>query len=135
MIEYILDRLEGVKKSGKGYMAKCSAHDDKNPSLSLMESSNGQILIHCFAGCAPLDIITSIGLSLSDLYPDGSLGEFRGFEQIKASIKKKQNPQRSLDKTLLDLCQSRRNEGIKLNAHDLELEKQAFLRLRNETAD
>ena len=36
-VERILDRLSGVKKSGKGWSAPCPAHDDRRPSLSVSE--------------------------------------------------------------------------------------------------
>ena len=46
-----LDRLQGVRKSGTGYNARCPAHDDANPSLSITEGDDGKVLVHCFAGC------------------------------------------------------------------------------------
>lgn len=56
----ILQRLEGVKKVGDGYMAKCPCHADNTPSLSVKEE-NGKILIHCFGGCSYTDILTELG--------------------------------------------------------------------------
>jgi len=38
------------RSSGAGYIARCPAHDDKNPSLSL-SLVNGKLLVHCHAGC------------------------------------------------------------------------------------
>ena len=46
-----LDRLEGVRKQGNGFQAKCPAHEDRNPSLSLTEGEGGRVLATCFAGC------------------------------------------------------------------------------------
>ena len=48
-----LDRLQGVRKVGAGYKARCPAHDDKNPSLSVTEGDGGKVLVKCFAaaGC------------------------------------------------------------------------------------
>jgi DNA primase len=37
----VLQRLQGVKKSGGGYMAKRPAHEDKNASLSVTEGEAG----------------------------------------------------------------------------------------------
>ena len=34
MLDNLLDRLEGVRKSGAGWTARCSAHDDRRASLS-----------------------------------------------------------------------------------------------------
>ena len=45
----VLNRVQGVKKSGNEYKALCPAHDDKNPSLSITEK-NGKVLLYCHAG-------------------------------------------------------------------------------------
>lgn len=49
-------------------MACCPAHEDKNPSLSVKENSNGDVLINCFAGCNSTDVLSAIGLEMKDLY-------------------------------------------------------------------
>jgi len=65
-LEEIVGRLEGVKPSGDGYIAKCPAHDDGTPSLSISEGENGTILAHCFAGCEFDEIVAAIGLEMQD---------------------------------------------------------------------
>jgi hypothetical protein len=61
----------GVRKTGKGFMARCPAHDDKKPSLSISEAADGKILLHCMAGCSVNDVCRSLGIELSELFPDG----------------------------------------------------------------
>ena len=39
-------------------------------SLAISQTPDGLILIHCFSGCGASDILSAIGLSLRDLYPD-----------------------------------------------------------------
>jgi len=51
-VHEILARLERVKTSEKGAMARCPAHDDARASLSTAEGDDGRVLLHCFAGCA-----------------------------------------------------------------------------------
>jgi len=69
-VENFLSCLESVKATGPGkYLARCSSHADKNESLSVKETENGTVLIHCWAGCSALEIVQSIGLNLSDLFP------------------------------------------------------------------
>ena len=64
----LIDRLEKVTDHGEGrYTARCPAHEDRLPSLRVRIVED-RILIHCFAGCAPLDIVNAVGLSLSDLF-------------------------------------------------------------------
>jgi len=47
----VLNRLEGVRRAAGGYVARCPAHDDREPSLSLGEGTDGRLLLFCFAGC------------------------------------------------------------------------------------
>lgn len=68
-VDLLLDRLEGVRKAGSGWIAKCPAHDDRKPSLSIAEGSDGTVLIKCFGGCGAGDIVAAIGLELGDLFP------------------------------------------------------------------
>lgn len=70
-IEEFLERLEGVQKSGGGWVACCPAHGDSNPSLSISESGN-RILVHCHAGCNAAAIVESMGLKMKDLFTDSA---------------------------------------------------------------
>jgi hypothetical protein len=66
----LLSRLEGIVNRGHGqYLARCPAHEDKSPSLSVKETDDGTILIKCFAGCSPVEIVAAVGLELRDLFP------------------------------------------------------------------
>ncbi len=130
MIEKILERLDGVKPVGPSHMAKCPSHVDKTPSLKLTELHDGRILLHCFAGCVPQDILMAIGLTMSDLFPDSGLGHYRGFQQIEETQKTKQNEIHKRDDIILALAQSQRDNGERLTPKDLDTEKEAFLRIR-----
>jgi hypothetical protein len=85
-LENILNRVGEYEKNGKGYMARCPAHNDKNPSLSICEGEGGQVLIHCFAGCETKDVLSAVGLNYSDLYPDGASSNGYG-KETKYEIK------------------------------------------------
>jgi hypothetical protein len=67
--EGILARLEGVRLSRIGWMARCPAHDDRNPSLSIREP-NGKVLLNCFAGCTVEAICASLRIKVSALFPE-----------------------------------------------------------------
>jgi hypothetical protein len=70
-IEALLSRLDKVKPNGNGkWQALCPAHPDKSPSLAIKLTDDGKILIHCFAGCSVVDIVSAVGLELSDLMPE-----------------------------------------------------------------
>lgn len=77
-IDTLLARLEGVRQTGSDqWLARCPAHDDSDPSLSIRETGDGTILIHDFAGCSPDDITAAVGLELSDLFPPRPQGHRR----------------------------------------------------------
>ncbi|MFC2172898.1 hypothetical protein ACFLU6_09750, partial [Acidobacteriota bacterium] len=67
----LLSRLQGVKKAGDGFLARCPAHDDHDPSLSV-SNGDGKILIHCQAECPIENVLAALGLELKDLYIDES---------------------------------------------------------------
>ncbi len=48
-----------ARRSGPGWMAKCTAHDDNNPSLSIREV-DGKVLLHCHASCSQRDVIEAL---------------------------------------------------------------------------
>lgn len=68
-LDAVLNAVEGARPSGKGYVAKCPSHSDRSPSLSIAEGDDGRVLLHCFGGCETVQILGSIGLEMSDLFP------------------------------------------------------------------
>jgi hypothetical protein len=72
--ENVLDRLDVASRNGEKAMCFCPTHEDRNnPSLSL-KAENGRLLLHCFAGCRPEDIVSEIGLQMKDLFVKGGGG-------------------------------------------------------------
>lgn len=68
-IENFVSRLEGVQRTSRGYRARCPAHQDRTPSLSICETQS-RILLHCFAGCVSTDIVSAMGLEMRGLFMD-----------------------------------------------------------------
>jgi hypothetical protein len=73
VIQNIIGRLDKLKKTSKGYQARCPAHDDNGPSLSLREADNGRVLLHCHAGCSAESVVAALGMSMSDLFPPSNM--------------------------------------------------------------
>jgi len=65
-LEMVIDRLQKPRKSARGFMACCPAHNDKSPSLSIAEGTDGRVLLNCYAGCSYESIMAAIGLSPAD---------------------------------------------------------------------
>jgi hypothetical protein len=75
-IQALIDRLDKVRETGRDrYIAKCPAHDDGDPSLSIRQLPDSRILLKCFAGCGAVDILNSLGLNWQSLMPDDGLYE------------------------------------------------------------
>lgn len=70
-IDAVLSRLDGARRSGKGWLAKCPAHQDRSPSLSLSEGDKGNVLLHCHAGCEAIAVLDALGLDFETLFPAG----------------------------------------------------------------
>ena len=68
-IELVLGRLRGARRSGNGWLARCPAHDDHAPSLSIAEGPDGRVLLRCHAGCETEAVVRALGLSMRDLFP------------------------------------------------------------------
>jgi hypothetical protein len=69
-VSNLLNRLDGVKEMSRGrWVAKCPAHSDKRPSLSIREGDTGAVLVKCWAGCTVAEIASKAGLELTDLFP------------------------------------------------------------------
>lgn len=74
--ETLVSRLQGVRSTGNNrWVAKCPAHSDRGPSLSITER-DGKLLFHCFAGCESEDVLGAVGLSWTDVLPE-RVGESR----------------------------------------------------------
>jgi hypothetical protein len=85
-----------ARRHGKGWMALCPAHDDRNESLSIGEGKGGRILLKCFAGCETSAILAAVGLTERDLFQDGpkkahgrkglTLAEYAGAKRLPAEF-------------------------------------------------
>ena len=61
-------QLEKSKRTGDKLMARCPAHDDKTPSLSVTIGDNDCVVVHCFAGCPTEDVVAALGWEMRDLF-------------------------------------------------------------------
>lgn len=87
----LLSRLDGVRETGpRQWLARCPAHEDRSPSLSIREADDGTLLLHDFAGCGAAEIVGAVGLSLADLFPDN------GHKAPKGRYARRINPRDAL---------------------------------------
>src|SRR5262245_50137424 len=62
----LLPMLDGVRQRGARFSARCPAHDDHSPSLSVSEGEKG-LLLRCWANCTLDAICASLGIKTKDL--------------------------------------------------------------------
>lgn len=60
MTAEIIGRALGGRKAGDGWMARCPAHDDREPSLSIRDADDGKVLVRCHAGCEQRRVIAAL---------------------------------------------------------------------------
>ena len=83
-IESLLSHFDDVKETGHGrFIARCSAHDDRSPSLAISEGDEGRLLLHCWAGCETEDVLSARGLTFADVMPErlGTKHSYRPMRQ------------------------------------------------------
>lgn len=87
--ETVIARLNNVHRTAHGWRADCPNGHRSKGSLAMSESTDGSLLLHCHAGCAAIDVLTPIGLSLSDLYPErltDSTPEMRAAARVRFKL-------------------------------------------------
>ncbi len=57
MIAESIAKALGGHRAGATWMARCPAHEDRKPSLSISSGKDGKVLVHCHAGCDQRDVI------------------------------------------------------------------------------
>ncbi len=89
-IDVLLSRVDGVKETGHGkYVARCPAHDDRSPSLSIRDCDDGRVLVHCHAQCQIEDVLDAVGLGFSDLMPE-RVGTEHRYKPLKSRFDARQ---------------------------------------------
>jgi hypothetical protein len=63
-------RIAEARMTAKGWSARCPAHVDRLPSLSICEGRGGRTLLRCFAGCSADAVAQALGLKMTDLFVD-----------------------------------------------------------------
>ena len=65
----IQGRLDKCKLTGDTLMARCPAHEDTTPSLSVKIGDNGEcVLLKCWGGCPTDVVLDALGLEMRDLF-------------------------------------------------------------------
>lgn len=69
--DILLSRLEHVRRAGNGWRADCpNGHAKARGSLSIAQTDDGTVLLHCFACGDVHGILSAVGLEVGDLFPE-----------------------------------------------------------------
>jgi hypothetical protein len=66
--EPLLQRLDGVQTSGRGWRARCPACEGRSRKLTVAEVDD-RVLLHCFGGCKAIEVLEAVGLGWPDIMP------------------------------------------------------------------
>jgi predicted DNA-binding transcriptional regulator AlpA len=55
------------RPTASGWLARCPAHNDRSPSLSISEGDDGHLLLHCHKGCTVVQIRSALDARLANL--------------------------------------------------------------------
>ncbi len=59
------------RSTPSGLQARCPAHDDREPSLSVGRRDDCQgVVVCCHAGCSTDDVLAALGLAMPDLFDE-----------------------------------------------------------------
>lgn len=69
LLDALREHGSAVKDKGASALARCPAHDDHNPSLSITAIEK-QALLHCHAGCETTDVLAALNLGVTALFDE-----------------------------------------------------------------
>lgn len=119
--QQLIDRLEYARSTGKDkWTARCPAHEDRDPSLSISEAPDGRVLVKCFGGCSALDVITAVGLPWDALFPPDQ-------ERFKPFHSRRKDE--AHERMVIAICDADRAAGKRLSKADKAREVEAWKRI------
>jgi len=134
-VEELLSKLDKVKGRNGSWTACCPHHNDGSPSLAVRHVEDGRVLLHCFAGCSVDEILGSIGMDMSDLFPEN-----RDYDPTKSSKQVKPAFYATdlmriiaFEALVVSIAALDMSKGKTLNETDMERMKVAYERIQEAT--
>lgn len=81
----IVASFPDARPAGKGFMARCPAHEDHTASLSIGTGEDGRVLLHCHAGCELDAVLAAAHLTRADIASERRPSVARATAQIVAA--------------------------------------------------
>lgn len=81
--EEFVARLADATSTGPGkWKARCPAHDDRRPSLTVGTGDDDRPLVRCHAGCETEQVVAALGLTLRDLFPGLTVAAYAAAKRL-----------------------------------------------------
>jgi len=81
MCDGLRETIAAVRSDGRQRDCRCPAHDDRRASLSLGLGADGQVLLHCHAGCSLGTVLAAAGpATLDEEY-------WRSYESVRQGVR------------------------------------------------
>ena len=86
-----------ARRVGKNkWVAKCPAHQERTGSLYITPGKDGSAWAHCFGGCDQKAVLDALGLTWSDLKPEGRIDpEIVRQIRVQEELRKAQKEERT----------------------------------------
>jgi hypothetical protein len=147
--EAVLPKLDGLRKTAADrWIAKCPAHEDRHPSLSIKACEDGTLLMKCRSRqCDLRDIVHAIGLELRDLFARRVTDRRRAYEhelapwQFEGRSRKDKLPVSDalqlirLEMYVVLICANDMVRGVEITVQDLDRLGEAVCRIENICGD
>jgi putative DNA primase/helicase len=98
MIAEAIAKALGGQRVGVAWMARCPAHDDREPSLSIRDSDDGKVLVRCHAGCNQVRVVEELrsrGLWYGQILPTHPYSHFKSYSAPSADSESALNRRRA----------------------------------------
>jgi len=98
--EVFADQVQAQRIGAGRWKARCPAHNDRSPSLSIRAGDDGRVLVLCRAGCALDSILSALKLARRDLFA-GPPPSPQQANALRASLEARQEAARAERKARL----------------------------------
>lgn len=138
-VDVLLARLEHIQKSGKGWRAACPSCGGRSRKLSVSESDDGRVLLHCFGGCDAAAVVGAAGLTLGDLFPERLAADSPEERKRRQRLAREAQwgaalEMLELESTIVLIAGGQLQRGGKLSQEDAQRFDQALLRIADARA-
>lgn len=109
----LIARLQHVRGRNGKWSATCPAHGSgKNRALTITETTDGRVLLHCFGGCETESVLAAVGMTWADVMPEPVAGALKPLRRPYSYGQVARALSAELHVAYVQLCRASRGEDI-----------------------